>query len=390
MSGSKGSDGHDTATGRPADGLSTASHPADARTTAGSEPGERGLRSGGKGPSDRPAWPRLEEVRRLRAELPIQAVALDVDGTILRSDLRVARRTRMAVRALRAQGIRVIIATGRRIGTAARYARQAGAGPSCDIVSLDGALVTEAGGRHVLRAVPVDPAAARQILVWAQDLGLTFVVNTQSHLYGTPARAPARVIQEHRRRGILRSVTGTLHTLWEIPPLRPAGRLDVRREGMLKFSPMGPREAAAELRERIERADLPVHLTTPGGPYYEVVPRGVTKGEGLTFLLERRGIDPRHTLAIGDGWNDVQMFLRVGHSIAMGNAHSGVKAYARWVTLDVDEGGVAEVLERVAAGSWPPSDALGLGEREHAASREGTGPDPGRTRKAGGSEGDEG
>lgn len=318
-------------------------------------------------------WPRLEDVRPLRPELPIRAVALDVDGTILQSDLRVARRTRMAVRALRAQGVRVLIATGRRIGTAARYARAGGVGPACDIVALDGALVTEAGGRRTLRSVAIAPEAAVQILKWAKDLDLTFVVNTRGHLYGTPTRASARVLREHRRRGVLRTVTGTLHTLWEIPPLRSPGHMDPFREGMLKFSPMGPREGAAELRERIEKVGLPVHLTTPGGPYYEIVARGISKGEGLTWLLERRGLDPRNTLAIGDGWNDVQMFLRVGHSVAMGNAHSGVKAYARWVTLDVDDGGVAEVLERVARGEWPSAgmeSAESLSRREHAASRD--------------------
>lgn len=359
------------------DGQGRQSRPAADRASGRERGSDRDLRGAEQ---TRSPWPKIEEVRRPRADLPIQAVALDVDGTILQSDLRVTRRTRMAVRALRSGGIPVIIATGRRIGTAARYARQAGAGPSCDIVSLDGALVTEAGGRHVLRSVTIDAEAARQILVWAQDLGLTFVVNTPSHLYGTPARASARVIQEHRRRGVLRTVTGTIHTLWEIPPLRSAGRLDVRRDGMLKFSPMGPKDAAAELRERIERADLPVHLTTPGGPYYEIVGLGVSKGEGLAWLLGRRGIDAHRTLAIGDGWNDVQMFLRVGHSIAMGNAHTGVKAYARWVTSDVDEGGVAEVLERVAAGTWPPTETVGVGEREHAASRESFGPEPGSGR----------
>ena len=324
---------------------------------------------------DRSPWPRREEVRHLSAELPIQAVALDVDGTLLQADLRVTRRTRMSVRALRAQGIRVIIATGRRIGTASRYGRAAGAGPTADIVALDGALVTEAGGRHALRTVAIEAESARQILGWAEDLGLAFVVNTRTHLYGTPGQASRQVIREHHRRGIFRTFSGALHTLWEIPPLKPWGQLDPRREGMLKFSPLGPREATAALRERIERADLPVHLTTPGGPYYEIVARGISKGEGLSWLLGERGVSAEHTLAIGDGWNDVQMFLRVGHSVAMGNAPSGVKGYARWVTLSVDEGGVAEVLERVAAGNWPPLDGAAEVREEPQPSFGGSGPD---------------
>lgn len=285
--------------------------------------------------------------------LPIESIALDVDGTILRSNLTIHRRTIEAVAACRRRGIRVIVATGRRLGTAYAYAREVGA--DFDLVALDGGLVVEGEGK-VLRSRPMAADAVRQIVRWAVEGDVVVAVQARSHVYGTRRRAPWHVLREAHRRGILRTYAGARHILWEIPPLRTLGSLDPGTEPVYKISPLGPRESVRALRERIEaRPDLGARLTAPTGGY-EVVGRGVSKGDGLAWLLKRRGLDPARTLAVGDGWNDVEMFDRVGHPVAMANAAPGVRERARWVTAHVEEEGVAEVLEMVAQGHWPPDE----------------------------------
>ncbi len=293
-----------------------------------------------------------ETVHTPAPKLPIEAIALDVDGTILRSNLTMHRRTVRAVAACRSLGLPVMVATGRRLGTAYAYAREVGAGP--DLVALDGGLIVEGEGR-VLRSRPIAADAVREIVTWARELDVIVAVQARGRVYGTRRRAPWHVLREAGRRGILRTYTGTRHILWEIPPLRPIAALDPDVEAVYKISPLGPRERVRELRERIEaRPDLGARLTAPTGGF-EVVGRGVSKGEGVLWLLRHRGLDPAHTLAIGDGWNDVEMFAKVGHSVAMANAPEGVRARARWVTAHVEQAGVAEVLELVADGRWPPT-----------------------------------
>lgn len=292
-------------------------------------------------------------VVRPEPALPIQTIALDVDGTILRSNLTIHRRTIEAVAACRALGLRVMVATGRRLGTAYAYAREVGA--DFDLVALDGGLVVEGEGR-VLRSRPIAADAVRDVVRWAMECDVVVAVQARSHVYGTRRRAPWHVLREAQRRGILRTYAGARHILWEIPPLRPLQALDPGTEPVYKISPLGPREHVQALRERIEaHPGLGARLTAPTGGY-EVVGRGVSKGDGLVWLLRRRGLDPARTLAIGDGWNDVEMFDRVGHPVAMANAASGVRERARWVTAHVEEEGVAEVLEMVARGAWPPAE----------------------------------
>ena len=293
-----------------------------------------------------------DPVTRPDPRLPIETISLDVDGTILRPNMTIHRRTIAAVAACRAKGIAVWVATGRRIGTAYAYAREVGA--DFDLVALDGGLIVEGAERTVLRSRPMDAASAAQVLKWAHELDIIVAVQTRSQVYGTRRRAPWHVLRQARRRGVFRTFAGTRHTLWEIPSLRPVSALDPEAEPVYKISPMGLRESILALRERIEAAEnLKLRLTTPGGGF-EIVGEGVSKGEGLEWLLRHRGRDLAHTLAIGDGWNDVEVFDRVGHPVAMANAGPGVRARARWVTSHVEEEGVAEVLEAVARGAWPP------------------------------------
>lgn len=71
---------------------------------------------------------------------------------------------------------------------------------------------------------------------------------------------------------------------------------------------------------------------------------GVTKAFALEALREKLGVHPAHTLAIGDGSNDVEMLRWAGVGIAMGQAPEHVKDAANATTFDVKEHGAAHVL----------------------------------------------
>ncbi len=48
---------------------------------------------------------------------------------------------------------------------------------------------------------------------------------------------------------------------------------------------------------------------------------------------------------MGDGTNDVSLLTTAGFAIAMGNAADEVKAIADYVTLDVEQSGLAAAIE---------------------------------------------
>ena len=56
--------------------------------------------------------------------LPIELIALDIDGTLIGDDLEIGPRTRAAIRAARQRGVIVSLVTGRMVSSAMRFARE--------------------------------------------------------------------------------------------------------------------------------------------------------------------------------------------------------------------------------------------------------------------------
>ncbi|WP_029905926.1 Cof-type HAD-IIB family hydrolase [Mycoplasmopsis opalescens] len=63
-------------------------------------------------------------------------------------------------------------------------------------------------------------------------------------------------------------------------------------------------------------------------PVFDITNVGVNKGRALSLLSRYYGVDLQHTIAIGDGFNDVPMFKVAHISVAVGNADTAVKKQA--------------------------------------------------------------
>ncbi len=75
------------------------------------------------------------------------------------------------------------------------------------------------------------------------------------------------------------------------------------------------------------------------------------KATGVEAFLKHYNIDIQHTMAFGDGGNDIPMLKYVAVGIAMGNASDEVKESADYVTSSVDENGIIEALKYFNLGS---------------------------------------
>ena|GEM_PF-4705188 len=69
-----------------------------------------------------------------------------------------------------------------------------------------------------------------------------------------------------------------------------------------------------------------LHMTSSWPDNLEIMPVGVTKASGVGILCAHLGIPMSEVMAVGDGENDLEMLLAVGHPVAMGNAAEAVLA----------------------------------------------------------------
>lgn len=68
------------------------------------------------------------------------------------------------------------------------------------------------------------------------------------------------------------------------------------------------------------------------------------KKNGVLAACAHYAIDPKQTLAIGDGPNDIELFEACAYSAAMGNSSIEVKKAAGYTGEDIDSDGFAKIL----------------------------------------------
>ena len=122
---------------------------------------------------------------------------------------------------------------------------------------------------------------------------------------------------------------------WEELIDSPATRVTFR-------SPTGTAEDFMELVERIGLHE--VNYAVGFTAWLDINPEGVSKGSALELIRRRLAVEPRHTTAVGDQRNDLEMLAWAARGVAMGNAPEEVKAVADEVAGDVEEDGLVAVL----------------------------------------------
>ena len=266
-------------------------------------------------------------------------LALDIDGTLLRSDKTVSARTLSALDAARAGGAHLVLVTGRRYPAARRVAEMIGG--RLDLVLHNGALIFENG--EVLRRRLLPRATARKAVRAGRERRADPVVHCGP-------RGEGRLLVE----GVEPSNTLLVYYLDKshpdvvtVPDLEAAldeDPLQVMFGGAIpEMAALIPhlRDALGE-SAKIERTLYP-HV---GVGILDVLEPTVGKAEAVGFLQDRWGVGAAETLAIGDNWNDHEMLAEAGLGLVMGNADPALCALGLPVLPTNDEDGVAVAIER--------------------------------------------
>ncbi|HEX4221413.1 MAG TPA: HAD hydrolase family protein [Pseudonocardiaceae bacterium] len=118
--------------------------------------------------------------------------------------------------------------------------------------------------------------------------------------------------------------------------------------GTPRMSVLWPGHDYADMAELVAGVEIPgVHYSLDHhDACLMATPPGVTKGSALETLRIELGVAAEDTMAIGDGFNDVEMLAWAAHGVAMGQAPEPVRAVADEVTASVSEDGLALALRR--------------------------------------------
>ncbi len=265
---------------------------------------------------------------------------MDIDGTLMNSDFRIAQRDIDALRRAHNCGIEVILVTGRRHAFALPIARELGF--DLWLISSNGAVTRSSQGDSFHRdLLPVE--TCRELCHTMRDFRGHMVLTFDKESKG------ALVLQrmDQLTLSIQRWLEKNLEYIDFVIPLEDAlvsdpvqamfcGPLARMSEALARLEGSALKDQVTILRTEYPQRDLTI---------VDVLNRGCSKGHALARWARRRGILPEQVMAIGDNHNDVEMLAFAGRPFIMGNASEDLKSRGWPVTLSSDDCGVAAAIE---------------------------------------------
>jgi Cof subfamily protein (haloacid dehalogenase superfamily) len=263
-----------------------------------------------------------------------QLLVLDVDGTLLDSQHILRPRVAAAVRRAGASGFRVILATGKLLGSVQPLLEKMNiSGPQ---IVLNGAATCDSVSGVPLRFAPL-AAVARHTII---DLVRHFDPKVLVSCFGLEA---IFMDELHPQRAIFAEYG-------EGPPLLVPDLAAEYLPPTAKVLLHGSHPQLHALRAAMQDL-LPagVIMTSTTPDFLEFFTAEAGKGLALADLRSRLGVEKEAVIAIGDGENDIALFGEAGLAIAMASASSTTQAAADRIAPSSDEDGVAVVLEELLA-----------------------------------------
>ncbi len=233
--------------------------------------------------------------------MTIEAIAVDIDGTITDEKRQICISAIKALRKAENAGIPTIIVTGNVVNYA--YATEVLIGCSGGIVCENGGVVFKEGENN----------NAVETLV-ERD----FVTSAENHL----KEKLGEKFDIHASHDNMYRLTETV---------------------FYKTLPRSELEDALKDFEFIDELEI-----YDSGFALHVTDRRVNKGTSLRYLCERNGINMENVMAIGDSQNDEDFLKEVGYKIAVGNAEDRLKEISTYTCKGNFGDGVAEAIEKFA------------------------------------------
>lgn len=263
----------------------------------------------------------------------VDLVVTDLDGTLWHDERELHPWTRAAVDELARRGVPLLVATGRRVGSAQRALAPFGMAPPA--VLLNGSLGVDLDTGERFHRGGFETDAALRVLAAFEQHGVDpclYVEGESPSVYisATPSTHPDHLASFGD--GVRAARLGDVAT----------------SERVLAFGVLG---IDGDIGSAIASSLAPV--ATPhfdvdrmyGGHALMVAPSGDSKWDGVVAFCDRHGLDSARVLAIGDGPNDVEMLRDAAVAVAPSDGHPDALAIADHVVDPASVGGWASLLD---------------------------------------------
>src|SRR3712207_111029 len=257
-------------------------------------------------------------------------IASDMDGTLLHGDDPVSAATVAELERWRADGVPVVLATGRPPRWMVRIREALGHGTA---VCCNGAVLLDLERFQIVDEDPLLPDVLTSVTaeLRRRQPDTWFAVEYGLEFRHEPIYKPRWDVD----------APGVAEATLEEMTAQPVAKLLARHEDL-------PRDEFVAMVEDVV-GDRATATHSSSDALAEISAAGITKASGLARVAARHGIGPEDVVVFGDMPNDIAAFEWVreagGRAVAMAHAHPDLMAVATDVTGTNDDDGVAAFLQ---------------------------------------------
>lgn len=262
----------------------------------------------------------------------IECCVCDMDGTLLNSTRDVSEKNVKAIRELQEKGVVIVLATGRTDLYVKDVAHRLGI--LAPVISSNGGMVRQLNSTEVLcyKYLPneIDRKLAENCFKNNDDM----IVYSPDRVYYREGSERVKLYHSYNER---------VQPEFRVPiqEIKQAEELPFGKVLKIFLWNVAPERTTA--LQNIFHGQLAMVSSEKNA--FDIMAKGISKGEALRFLSKKMGFDLNKTAVFGDNYNDISMLNLAGYPIAMANAEEAVKRQAKYVTASNDEDGVAYAIE---------------------------------------------
>ncbi len=261
----------------------------------------------------------------------IRCIAMDLDDTLLGTDLKISERNQAAIRKAVAMGVKVMLASGRMVRSMKPYATALEL--DVPLIAYNGAIIQEAVSGETLYHNPVPSGLAAELVPLFRSRKIHLNAYLDDRLY------MEQLTEWGRKYAANAGVTP--YPVDDLIPL-------LQKSAPHKMLGLAEADEIAGIQQFLQQkfgGQLIFVCSKPS--YLEILAPGVSKGNALQEVSKMWGLKPEEVMAIGDAPNDISMVEWAGTGVAIGNAVPELKKVAKLVVADHDHDGVAEAIEEM-------------------------------------------
>lgn len=260
----------------------------------------------------------------------IKLIALDMDGTLLNSDLIISQKNKESINYTKENGIRIVLCTGRPLSGVLRYAEELNLNSNDAVVVLNGSIIYTGDFNSIIFQSNINNHSLKKMFNYAKAHHYHMHFFNNNYMYTTDLNPGKETLFESE--------------LTSCPLIKLPGADFSSFQNVAKVSFFAHEKIFDVDEMLIKKAFSNFNVIRSKPSYIEIMSASASKGHALSRLADYYCIKNEAILGFGDEDNDIAMLEASGISVAMKNATKKMKSIADFITDDNDHDGVAKAI----------------------------------------------